>query len=124
MDICSFSDVKISLKIDGNDYILTTKPKSIRAKNKKHVGTAYVPPVDDVVEAINSLGFTESCVDVTLINEFLGKPVNGRVIAAILSDLGYTDSFRFKHEDGRNHYVRYNFIFTTAQDALAELKGR
>ena len=123
MEIGQILDVELIVRIQGVDYIVTAKPTEIRRKRKRN-RSFFEPKIAELEAAISKLGFDTHAVDVTEINGFLEKNVSGKTLAMNLEYLGYDEVCRFKHSDGRNHYVRYNSLFITKDDALKKIKGR
>lgn len=123
MEIGQILDVELVVRIQGVDYIVAAKPTSIRRKRKSN-RSFFEPKTAELETLISKLGFGADVVDVTEINGLLERKVGGKTLAINLEYLGYDEVCRFKHKDGRNHYVRYNSLLITKEDALEKIKGR
>ncbi|MGE9293368.1 MAG: hypothetical protein ACQKBW_07130 [Puniceicoccales bacterium] len=123
MKIGQILDVELVVRIQGVDYIVNAKATDIRRK-RKPAKSFFEPKTGELESLISKLDFDETAVDVTQINDNFEKKVSGKTLAMNLEHLGYDEVCRFKHSDGRNHYVRYNSLLITKEDALAKIKGR
>lgn len=124
MDISLVSDIHISVTISGVEYVVTATPKSIRPKAKVKLAETFNENMSLVKEAIFFLGYGDDVVDTTHINGVISKDISSKHIGIALEHLGYDSVIRFKHTDKRNHYIRYNSLLITGEDALKTIKGQ
>lgn len=121
MEISMVGSIKIEIVLDGESYIMEAVPKTIKRKYTPSKKKRFA--FEQVLKTIAYLGYQQEFVDVTHIMSELGAVLHAKSLWPHLVAAGYTEAFRMKFKDGRNHYIRYNPSLITKQGVVSAIKS-